>query len=540
MRNLERRLLALAGCCFALHLASRIGFEVGPGCILMAQAQQATSSLLVLNQGNATSSVLLYDGSTGAFTGTFITLPNSIAGSSGSYSRMIVGPGSDLYLRWTGPRDSRILLYEGTTGKSLGTFATCTQAQCGGNFSGGMTFGPDGNFYASVGDFSGFTGRIVRFNGSTGALLDVFVPPGRGGLGAIDDFAFGADGKLYVYSRSLTGPSVLRFDGNTGAFVDAFITGMTDLPTTPGVTMVFGPNGPIYIGGQARLTHYDQVTGLPLGVVVESGGSFMGFGPDGNIYFLSGGVDKYDGKTGASLGTLVPRGSGGLNSPVWMAFSSRSITIPTNTIFYPQLAVGGGYEVVLILNNTTETAWSGVAKPLPNAGLDYLNTVIALRPGETKKYVLTGGTETVSTGLQIIGDQGSTASALAASYFFNFLDSGKLLDSTGVPKGVPARKFTFPVERSGVIDTGFAIRRLPDQPDSPITLTLFDATGSQVGETSTASDFAKFITQFFTQLPAEFLGSVVAQSDDDFYLVVIRLEQTADGFQLTSVPAEPN
>jgi len=181
-----------------------------------------------------------------------------------------------------------------------------------------------------------------------------------------------------------------------------------------------------------------------------------------------------------------------------------------------------------------------VAKPLPNAGLDYLNTVIALRPGETRKYVLTGGTETVSTGLQIIGDQGSTASALAVSYFFNFLDSGQLLDSTGVPKGVTARTFTFPVERSGVIDTGLAIRRLPGQPDSPITLTLFDATGSQVGEISTAGDFAKFITQFFAQLPAEFLGSVVAQSDDDFYLVVIRLEKAAAGFQLTSVPAEPN
>jgi hypothetical protein len=402
-----------------------------------------------------------------------------------------------------------------------------------------MAFGPDGNFYASVGDWSGFVGRIVRFNGSTGALLDVFVPPGRGGLGAIDDFAFGADGNLYVYSRSLTGPSVLRFDGNTGAFVDSFITGVTGMPSTPGVRMVFGPDGRLYIGGQERLLRSDQGNGQTLGVFVESGGSFVGFGPDGNIYFLSGGVDKYDGRTGASLGTLVPSGSGGLNAPVWMAFSSPSITIPTNTIFYPQLAVGGGYEVVLILNNTTETAWSGVAKPLPNAGLSYLKLVIALRPGETKKYVLTGGTETTSTGLQIIGDQGSLASALAVSYFFNFLDNGKLLDSTGVPKGVPARKFAFPVERSGVIDTGLAIRRLPGQTDSPITLTLFDATGSQVGEISTASDFAKFITQFFAQLPAEFLGSVVAQSDGDFYLVVIRLEKTAAGFQLTSVPAEP-
>jgi DNA-binding beta-propeller fold protein YncE len=42
-----------------------------------------------------------------------------------------------------------------------------------------LTFGPDGDLY--VGSFG--TGDILRFDGTTGAFLNAFVPAGSGGLG---------------------------------------------------------------------------------------------------------------------------------------------------------------------------------------------------------------------------------------------------------------------------------------------------------------------------------------------------------------------
>jgi hypothetical protein len=52
--------------------------------------------------------------------------------------------------------------------------------------------------------------------------------------------------------------------------------------------------------------------------------------------------------------------------------------------------------------------------------------------------------------------------------FFNYFDAGKLQESVGIPKGENAREFIFPVERSGMLDSGMAMRRIPGQVESPI------------------------------------------------------------------------
>lgn len=46
-----------------------------------------------------------------------------------------------------------------------------------------------------------------------------------------------------------------------------------------------------------------------------------------------------------------------------------------------------------------------------------------------------------------------------------------------------------------------------------------------------------FFAELFDGVSQEFIGSIVAESEEDFYLMVLRLELTEDGFQLTSVPA---
>ncbi|MGV3723889.1 MAG: fibronectin type III domain-containing protein, partial [Actinomycetota bacterium] len=83
----------------------------------------------------------------------------------------------------------------------------------------GITFGPDGNLYVT----SPRSDRVLRFHGSTGALLGSFVTAGAGGLDEPAGIRFGPDGALYVSSSTTN--DVKRFDGATGQFRDVFAVG---------------------------------------------------------------------------------------------------------------------------------------------------------------------------------------------------------------------------------------------------------------------------------------------------------------------------
>ena len=92
------------------------------------------------------------------------------------------GPDGNLYVTSFGT--NQVLRYNGTTGALLGTFVA---AGSGGlSLPRGLTFGPDGNLY--VGSFG--SGDVLRYNGATGAFIDDFVPSGRGGLGGPTFLAF--------------------------------------------------------------------------------------------------------------------------------------------------------------------------------------------------------------------------------------------------------------------------------------------------------------------------------------------------------------
>src|SRR5262249_35749392 len=107
---------------------------------------------------------------------------------------------------------------------------------------------------------------------------------------------FGTDGNLYVADENgntSNKGSIVRFDGTTGAFIDNFVA-----------------------SGSGGLAH----------------AQYLVFGPDGNLYVssenaqgaatVSGEILRYDGKTGAFLGTYVPSGSGGLDLPFGMTFGA--------------------------------------------------------------------------------------------------------------------------------------------------------------------------------------------------------------------------
>lgn len=176
--------------------------------------------------------------------------------------------------------------------------------------------GPDGNLYVS----SQANDRILRYDGSTGAFIDIFVPAGSGGLNIPVGLDFGPDGNLYVVSNA--NHSVLRYDGSTGAFMDVFVPTGSGLNSPSGLT--FGPDGILYVCSflSDKVLYFDGTTGAALGDFVTTGSGGLDaprgltFGPDGNLYIaedLNDSVRRYDGTTGAFIDVFVGSGSGGLD-----------------------------------------------------------------------------------------------------------------------------------------------------------------------------------------------------------------------------------
>jgi hypothetical protein len=133
----------------------------------------------------------------------------------------------------------------------------------------------------------------------------------------------------------------VRFDGTTGAFIDNFVaSGSGGL--AHGQYLVFGPDGNLYVSSEnaqgaatvsGEILRYNGKTGAFLGTYVPSGSGGldipfgMTFGIDGNLYVASSrgqSILRYQGPSGnnpgAFIDTFVPPGSGGLLNPGGLIF----------------------------------------------------------------------------------------------------------------------------------------------------------------------------------------------------------------------------
>ncbi len=103
---------------------------------------------------------------------------------------------------------NEVLAYDGVDGTPLGAFVEATSGLVQPH---GMVLGPAGDLFVGSDD-----GRVVRCDGETGALLDVFVDvAGNAGLSQPRGMAFKPDGNLLVASFGTN--EVLEYDGESGA-----------------------------------------------------------------------------------------------------------------------------------------------------------------------------------------------------------------------------------------------------------------------------------------------------------------------------------
>jgi streptogramin lyase len=264
----------------------------------------AAQSLFVAN--GLGDSVFQYNLATGA------SSAFASAGSGGldDPQGLTFGPGRNLYVTGerlvAGVRTGSVFRYNGTTGAFIDVFV----ANTGDLGSFGIKFGPDGNLYVANINLR----TVSRFNGTTGALIGDFVTV-SGGLVAPRDLVFGPDGNLYVASADTD--QVRRYNGATGALIDVFALGVDARG------LAFGPGGDLYVANfnGNNVLRFDGVTGA-FKAIFASGGGLSGpvgvlFGTDGRLYvssFNNNQILRYDSSSGAfidvfasGIGLINPR-----------------------------------------------------------------------------------------------------------------------------------------------------------------------------------------------------------------------------------------
>jgi DNA-binding beta-propeller fold protein YncE len=154
-----------------------------------------------------------------------------------NYDSCVTGPGG-----CTGSK-SEIVRFDSLSGDFADVYATSGQA--GLQMPWDLAFGPDGALFVANAPAAS-SGNILRFNppGSRTRAVNnfsstVFVAyPGLMPLA----IAFGPDQNLYVSNgdNSGSGGGILRFDGRTGAFIDVFVPAVEGGPR--GIAFAPGPN----------------------------------------------------------------------------------------------------------------------------------------------------------------------------------------------------------------------------------------------------------------------------------------------------------
>jgi streptogramin lyase len=204
----------------------------------------------------------------------------------------------------------------------------------------GLRVGPDCALYASLND------SVYRIEQGTGVITEFATQPTEGtGFQGLD---FGPDGNLYVAART-SANVILRFNGTTGAFIDVFANMGINGPNTPR----FGPDGRLYVScrNTGNVVRFDP-DGTELGEFAThpSLGSPEGlsFGPDGHLYVAArtnSVVMRFNGNTGAFMneiivtpGFMAPEGLGFTSDgSLWIASRDTSEVIQVNGLTFAEV-----------------------------------------------------------------------------------------------------------------------------------------------------------------------------------------------------------
>nr|AFI78505.1 serine proteinase precursor protein [uncultured bacterium ws156A7] len=242
----------------------------------------------------------------GAFVDVLLPDPNTAESLEGP-CEFVFGPDGNMYVADI----NEVLRYDMTTGDLIDAFVP-SDAIGDGAF--GLAFSPlDNNLYVANWDGN----EVLRYQGPTGptpgAFIDAFIPDGR--IDKAANLLFDGAGTLYV--SSIDSDEVLHYDAH-GNLIDVVVSAVDGLDDP--FDLVFDDNGGLLVASSAtsQILRYDIATGttsvfVPAGSGGLAGAQGLEFGVDGHLYVGCGNqVLRYDGSSGAFDGIFVPSKSAGL------------------------------------------------------------------------------------------------------------------------------------------------------------------------------------------------------------------------------------
>lgn len=226
-----------------------------------------------------------------------------------------------------------------------------------------------------------------------------------------------------------------------------------------------------------------------------------------------------------------------------------------NSLYFPQMADGGGYQTVMILLNTSASPESGrlrffddTGSPLPirlagNSAL-FSQVPYAIPIGGLLRVVTDGSSSTVKVGwIQVTPESGSATPVGAG--ILSYAPGPLLLTETGVPSATLTTHARINIDQSNGHDTGIALSNaLTLNSTLHVTLSAFQADGvTPAGNGWTSLDLnlsghaAKFVGEFIAGLPANFVGVLDISASQPFVALTLRSLRNARGdFLLTTFP----
>ena len=253
------------------------------------------------------------------------------------------------------------------------------------NSSQGFAFALDGNLLITAGDSGASDYSVLLYDGITGRKLGTFIPAGTGGMLPPRKLTFGPNGNLFVLHQSCPASGVLEFDGLTGAFVWDFVP-VGSCGMTCGADMEFGPGGDLYVTHGDTVFVFDGQTGACVGgapLAVPPPDPLISIWPlefsphDANLVLPwwgnsgFGRITVHDPETGNLLATPIPPPAGGI------AQANASDFGPNGHLFV------SGYSHIFEYDLLAEETL-GIFATLTNpSGVGAQNEIIfALRPGD--------------------------------------------------------------------------------------------------------------------------------------------------------------
>jgi hypothetical protein len=265
------------------------------------------------------SNVHVYDGCSGAFLRTLDPQQGRLAGAQA----VKTGPDGALWV--VSESTAQVHRYRADDFSYLST-----PVAVGAGFGiTGIAFRGSDTLYAC-----GYDSSTVRTYGLDGALRSTPVAANTGVRGFDNGMTFGPDGLLYVPGYDTH--NVLRHDPATGQSTVVVAAQSGGLRSSRGI--LFRPDGTTFLvtgEGSGQVLEFRRDTGafvreLARGFSRPTG---MAWGPDGSLVLATNlGVFKLDPDTGASRGTLVGAGSGGLNGPTYVAFVPKPSSVDRSHI----------------------------------------------------------------------------------------------------------------------------------------------------------------------------------------------------------------